>query len=214
MPRRALRLRSRLAAVLAGAAAALLTGGVARADIPPLPGVPDVPNPSITWVIGNVGLSAATVPPPQNGCVIFSNYDNTQAAPPGTLFRGQSACGSGVYAPQLTGQTRLVDIFSQVVSTGSSYAQTGGIGTSQGNYLVQPAGPLPTTAGPVPLPGGGPVPGLSYTIIYTATITLTYPQTWTGPQATGCSANGQTLNCVTSTTYDYIPGTQGGLTPG
>jgi len=207
MPRRALRLRPRLAAVLAGAAASLLFGGVAQADVPPLPGLPSTNQP-ITLVISAPSVATLTGPPAPTGCVIDSSFDNTHSAPLSSVFRGQSACGSGVYAPQLTGQTSLVDIFSEVVATGNSYAQTWGVGTSQGDYAVQPTGQLPST-----VTGGGPVPGLSYTIEYATSITLTWPQYW-GPPAAGCSVNGQTLNCTIATTYNYIPGTQGGLTPG
>jgi hypothetical protein len=207
--RRALRPLLRAAAVVVGATLPLLGSGVARADlpggIPPPPGLPQSGQP-ITMVVQPPSVFTVAVPPPPTGCAIDASYDNTGTTPPGTVFRGQTGCGAGVYAPVLTGHAVLLDVFGNVVASGGGYGQVGGVGTSQGRYALQ--GSL--TSG---LNGAGPVPGLDYTIRYDTSITLRAPQYW-GPPAAGCSVSGQTLYCTVSTTYSYIPGTQGGLTPG
>lgn len=207
MSRSRLRL-ARAAAVVAGVTLPLLTAGVASADLPSLPPLPNLPSPGqpITIVIQPPSLATLVVPPPPGGCVFDASYDNTGTAPPGTVFRGQSACGSGVYAPVISGHAELLDIFSDVVASGNGYGQVWGVGTSQGEYAAQ--GSLPDG-----ITSSGPVPGLEYTISYDTSITLTAPQYW-GAAPTGCSVAGQTLHCVVTTTYSYIPGTQGGLSPG
>jgi len=196
------------AAMLAGAALPLLGAGTASADLPGLPPLPNAPQPGqpVTVVVQEPTLAAATVPPPPAGCVVEASYDNTPATPPGSVFRGQSACGSGIYAPVLRGHATLTDMLGDVVASGNGYGQVWGVGTSQGEYVLQGS----PTAG---VTSTGPVPGLDYTITYDTSITLTAPEFW-GPAPSGCSVTGQTLHCVASTTYSYIPGTQGGLTPG
>jgi hypothetical protein len=196
--------------VVVGAILPLIGGGVARADLPPVPTPPGLPQSGqpITFLVPHPSVIAFTVPPSPDGCVVDTNFDNTGATPPGTVFRGQSACGPQVYAPVLSGQAVLIDPFGTVVATGNSFGQTSGIGTSQGQYLLQPGPGLPG------LSGGGPVPGLNYTISYDTSITLTAPQTWGPSTQDGCSVSGQTLHCVVVTPYSYIPGTKGGLTPG
>jgi hypothetical protein len=167
---------------------------------PPVP----IPQP-ITVVVQPPSLTTLVVPIPPDGCAIDTSYDNTQISPPGSIFRGQTGCGSGIYQPGLSGQAVLKDIFGSVVAVGNGFSQVGGIGTSQGIYLLQG-----NVLGGVN--GVGPLPGSQYTITYDTSITLTYPQYW-GPPAAGCSVNGQTLHCVVTTTYSYIPGTQGGIRP-
>jgi len=203
-----LRRAARVAAVLAGVTLPLLSSGVARADLPGPPPLPNVPQPGqpVTVVVQQPTFTTVAVPPPPGGCAIDTSYDNTPANPPGSIFRGQSACGSGIYAPVLHGSTTLTDILGDVVASGSGYGQVWGVGTSQGEYVVQGS----ATAG---VTSTGPVPGLEYTIRYDTSITLTWPEFW-GAAPGGCSVTGQTLHCVVNTTYTYIPGTQGGLTPG
>lgn len=213
MPHARVRTAARLVAVLAGATLPLFTAGVASADLPPLPNppslppLPNVPQPGqlITVVVNPPSLVTAAAPPAPGTCVFDTSYDNTPATPPGSVFRGQSMCGAGVYAPVLSGQARLLDIFGTVIATGNSYQQTWGLATSQGEYVVQGS-----TGG---VTSSGPVPGLDYTISYDTSITLTWPQHWTSAPA-GCSLNGQTLQCVATSTFNYLPGTQGGQTPG
>jgi hypothetical protein len=203
MSRRAWRLSARIAALAGGAAMALLSGGVAHADLPPLPiTLPSIGTPIVLPTTGSI-----VVPPAPTGCVTETSFDNTGISPVGTVFRGQSTCGSGVYQPAISGQAVLTDIFGNVVAVGNGYSQTGGLGTSQGQYTLQ-------VAVPSSLSSAGPVPGLDYTISYDTSITLTAPQTWGGPPGAGCSINGQTLHCVITTTYVYVPGTTGGITPG
>jgi len=211
VPRRRPRALVRAAAVLAGAALPLLGGGLAHAAVPPLPSTPPLPGlpasgQPIDVVIAPPSVATVPVPPPLTGCNVYTSYDNTGTNPPGSAFRGQSACGAGVYAPALSGLAVLQDVFGNVVAAGNGYGQVWGVGTSAGDYALQ--GSL--TSG---LSSAGPVPGLDYTISYTTSITLTWPQFW-GPPAAGCSVSGQTLTCHVTTTYSYIPGTQGGLTPG
>ncbi len=155
-------------------------------------------------ILGSLGRPVHSHP--QRGQAVASRPQSTQST--GTVFRGQSACGPQVYAPVLSGQAVLIDPFGTVVAAGNSFGQTSGIGTSQGQYLLQPGPGLPG------LSGGGPVPGLNYTISYDTSITLTAPQTWGPSTQDGCSVSGQTLHCVVVTPYSYIPGTKGGLTPG
>lgn len=192
MRRRAL---PRVAAVVIGAALPLLGTGVARADLPPLP----LSSLSVSILYQPPGLGYAVVPPPPGTCQYEANFDNSATSPPGTIYRGLTACGAGVYNPLLTGQVVLLDPLGNVVSAGSGFAQVGGIGVSQGDYQLEG--------------DSGPVPGLVYTIRYDTSITLNAPNYW-GPPATGCSVNGQTLTCRHTVMYNYIPGTQGGLTPG
>jgi hypothetical protein len=196
--------------VVVGATLPLIGGAVASADLPPLPtpsGLPQSGQP-ITFLVPHPSVIAFTLPPGPSSCLVYTNFDNTGATPPGTVFRGQSACGAQIAAPVLTGQAVLIDPFGNVVAAGNSYGQTWGVGTSRGRYLLQP--------GQVPpgLSGGGPVPGLNYTISYDTSITLTAPQTWGPSTQDGCSVSGQTLHCVVTTPYSYIPGTQGGFSPG
>ena len=189
----------------------LLGGGIAHADVPvpnptlpPLPGLPASGQP-INILIAPPSVATAPLPPPPEGCTIYASYDNTGTNPPGSVFRGQTACGLGVFNPVLTGYATLQDIFGNTVAGGNGYGQVGGVGTSQGDYVLQGGlGGVGST---------GPVPGLEYTISYDTSITLTWPQFWSSPSA-GCSISGQTLVCHGSTTYSYIPGTQGGFTPG
>jgi hypothetical protein len=198
----------RAAAVLAGLVLPLLGAGVASADLPGPPPLPNLPQPGqvITIAVQQPTFSTAQVPPPPAGCVLDTSYDNTGATPPGSVFRGQTECGSGVYAPVLRGQAVLLDILGTVVAAGNGYGQVWGVGTSQGEYVVRGSANDGVTS-------SGPVPGLDYTIRYDTSVTLTAPQFW-GPAPGGCSVSGQTLHCVVTTTYSYIPGTQGGLTPG
>lgn len=208
MPRSRLRPLARVAAALAGAALSLLTTGVARADLPNLPPLPNLPSPGqpITVVIEPPSFATTTVPVAPGGCAVDTSYDNTGANPPGSVFRGQSVCGSGIYAPVLSGHAVLDDILGNQVASANGFSQVWGVGTSQGDYAVQGS----PTSGFTSL---GPVPGLQYTISYDTSITLTWPQYW-GPAPGGCSVTGQTLHCVVTTTYTYIPGTQGGFVPG
>ncbi len=208
MTRSRARRLARFAAVLAGAAVPLLGAGAANAALPGLPPLPNLPQPGqpITLMVAPPSTTTLAVPPPPTGCAIDTSYDNTGTNPPGSVFRGQSACGSGVFAPGLSGHAQLLDIFGDVVASGNGYGQTWGVGTSRGLYALQ--GSL--TSG---VNSSGPVPGLDYTISYDTSITLVWPQYW-GPAPAGCSVTGQTLHCVVTTTYSYIPGTQGGLTPG
>ena len=201
-----LRRLARVAAVLTGLSLPLLGSGVVQADpgLPPLPNLPQ-PGQPITLVIDPPSVTTVTVPPPPTGCVIDTSYDNTGTTPPGSVFRGQSACGSGVYAPVLRGQANLYDIFNDLVASGNGYGQVWGVGTSQGEYALQGS---PTSG----LTSSGPIPGLDYTISYDTSITLVWPQFW-GPTPAGCSVSGQTLHCVVTSTYSYVPGTKGGLTP-
>jgi hypothetical protein len=208
----------RLAAVVAGVVMPMFTVGMVHANLPG--GLPDPPNPPIaglpqpgqpiTLIVAPPSLWISSVPVNPNGCAIDMSYDNTQASPPGTIFRGQSACGSQVYEPIIRGRASLIDVFGNEVADGPHFAARGdGPDTSQGSYLA-------STGGGIPAPstyGAGPVPGLDYTISYTTSITLIWPQYW-GEAPSGCSLTGQTVTCTAQTTYDYIPGTKGGITPG
>lgn len=206
MPSR-VRRAARVAAVLAGMTLPLLGAGVASADLPGPPPLPNLPQPGqpVTLVIPPPSLATASVPPPFAGCVFETSYDNTSADPPGSVFRGQSACGSGIYAPVLRGHATLIDMLGDVVASGNGYGQVWGVGTSQGEYVVQASPNDGVTS-------TGPVPGLDYTISYDTSITLTAPEFW-GAAPAGCWVSGQTIHCVITRTYNYIPGTQGGLTP-
>jgi hypothetical protein len=180
---------------------------VATAGLPSPPSLPQSGQP-ITIVVEPPSVVVATVPPPANSCIIAISYDNTQMHPYGTLFRGQTACGSRVYLPQMSGQAVLKDSFGNLVAEGSAFGPMTGSGpdTSQGDYVSTGTGILSTG-----LSGAGPVPGLDYTITFTSSITL--PLQYWGPPMDGCSVSGQTLNCVNSTTYEYLPGTKGGFQP-
>jgi hypothetical protein len=203
---------ARMAAVVVGLVLPMLPTAMAHATLPG--GVdPPVPVPAsgqpITIVVEPPSLYTVTVPTPPDNCAIDMSYDNTQANPAGSLYRGETACGSDVYAPGMSGTTTLTDIFGTVVSRGRGFGARGnGPFTSQGDYVVG-TGSGVVTAG---LSGTGPVPGMDYTINYTTSITLVWPQYW-GPAPAGCTVSGQTMRCVASTTYSYLPGTQGGFRP-
>jgi hypothetical protein len=216
-----------LAAVLAGAALPLLSAGAVHADppvpvpVPPIPSVPVPPVPSlpvplpplpplsgqpITLVVQPPSLAAVSVPVAPTSCQMDISYDN-RSIPTGILFRGQDACGSGIYAPTMSGQVTLTDVFHTVLATGNPFSAVGtGPFTSQGFFAV--SGNL-LGAG---INAVGPVPGLTYNITLDTSITLVWPQTWDyAPD--GCSLNGQTLHCIGTMTFEYMPGTQGGVTP-
>jgi len=207
----------RLSAVIAGVVLPMLTIGVVHANLPG--GLPDPPSPPIaglpqsgqpiTFVVEPPSVAIVPIPVPPDGCALDMSYDNTQASPPGTVFRGQTACGGELYAPIIRGQTTLTDVFGNAVASGNTYAARGsGPFTSQGTYADSPGTNLtdPSTY------GAGPVPGLDYTITYTTSVTLVWPQYW-GPAPSGCSLAGQTMTCTGQATYNFIPGTKGGVTP-
>jgi hypothetical protein len=204
----------RFAAVVAGVVLPMFTIGMVHADPPgglPNPPIAGLPQPGqpITLVVEPPSLWIVAVPVDPNGCAIDMSYDNTQATPPGTVFRGQTACGSQIYAPIIRGSATLTDVFGNVVATAPQFAgRGGGPYTSEGSYVVSPTGiSSPSTY------GAGPVPGLDYTITYTTSITLVGGQYW-APPPSGCSlTGGQTMTCTAQITYDYIPGTKGGITP-
>ncbi len=204
----------RVAAIIAGIVLPLLTCGLVLADlpggIPAPPGLPASGQP-ITIVVEPPSLVTVAVPVDPEGCAVDLSYDNTQANPLGSVFRGQTACGSGVYQPTMGGHAVLTDIFGNQVASGSGAGGRGdGPITSQGDYTVNGS---PTSVASSPgVSGTGAVPGMEYTITYTTSITLTWPQYW-GPAAAGCSISGQTMTCTGQTTYSFIPGTQGGFTP-
>jgi hypothetical protein len=199
----------RAAAIVVGATLPLFTLGMVHADpgLPPLPDLPSSGGQPITIIVEPPSLWTAHVPVAPDGCAVDLSYDNTSANPAGTIFRGQTACGSEVYSPTITGQAQLSDIFGNVVADAPGYGARGnGPFTSQGAWWVTPA-TLPPS-----LNGSGPTPGLEYTNTYTTSMTITYPQYW-GPAPGGCEVNGQTMRCTVQTSYFYIPGTQGGVTP-
>lgn len=196
-----LRLRLRLAAVTVGAVLPLLGSGVARADLPPIPTPP-----TINLVPSTPTTGAIISPPPAAGCDWDLSFDNSTANPPTTVFRGQSACGAQVVSPVFSGQAVLIDVFTNVIATAPAFSQTGGVGTSESQLVLQPG-----TLVSAPT-GSGPIPGLNYTIRYDASITLTAPQHWDAPMA-GCTVNGQTQHCVLEITYTYFPATAGGVKP-
>jgi hypothetical protein len=205
------RISMRAAAVTVGIVVPLLSAAAVGANLPgppPLPGLPQSGQP-VTILVEPPSLFIATVPPPPDGCVIAISYDNTQTHPAGTIFRGQTACGNQVFMPVMAGQALLKDTFSNVVAYGNEFGPMTGSGpdTSQGDYSMGGSGGV-TNGGSG---GSGPVPGLDYTVKFTSSITLPF-QTW-GPPAQGCSVDGQTLECVTTTTYMYLPGTKGGWAP-
>jgi hypothetical protein len=202
---------ARFAAVLVGVGLPLFTLGVVEADLPG--GVPTVTPPGVPQVgqviklggaVSNTVLSAA---PGQTSCVWYTSYDNTQTTPPGTIFRGQDACGSGVYQPTMSGQVFLSDAFGNRVAAGAPFGPVTGSGpfTSQGTYT------LPGNIGGG-VTGVGPVPGLPYTLTFDTTFTFTAPQ-YPGPPGPGCTVSGQSEHCIVTLTYNYIPGTQGGIVP-
>jgi hypothetical protein len=196
-----------VAAVLIGCALPMLTVGLVHAGLPSPPPIPGVTQP-IHMLIEPPSVTTVSVPVDPDGCAVDTSYDNTQAAPPGSIYRGQTACGSGVYAPILVGQARLSDVFGNVVSTAPQFGARGnGPYTSQGDYLA-----VPTTGVPTTISGAGAVPGMDYTITFNTDITLVWPQYW-GPAPDGCWITGQTMHCVATTTYTYLPGTQGGFVP-
>ena len=213
MARGPLRISVRAVAVSVGVALPLLSAAVsAGASLPgppPLPGLPQSGQP-VTILVEPPSVVIATVPPPPDGCVIAISYDNTQTHPPGTIFRGQTACGGQVYMPVMAGQAILKDGLGNVVAYGNEFGPVTGSGpdTSQGDYNMGSTGGI---ANGVHAGGTGPLPGMAYTVTFTSSISLPL-QTW-GPPATGCSVDDQTLNCVTTTTYVYLPGTKGGWAP-
>jgi hypothetical protein len=208
----------RLVAVLSAIAAPLLSTGPASAGpsvpSPSLPSPPPLPSPSlppwlpqpggpITVIIVPPSLATFSVQVPSGNCLFVGSYDNTGTSPPGSIFRGQTTCGSGVYQPTLSGQAVLKDVFGNVVAVAPAFSQTGGLGTSQGflgSILVATGGT------------SGVVPGLRYTVEYDSSVTLNPAQTWGAP-GPGCTISGQTERCLVSTPFDYIPGTKGGVTP-
>jgi hypothetical protein len=223
MPTGRLRPVALLAAVLAGAAVPLLSAGTAHADppvpVPPLPSVPLPPLPQppplppvpglsgqpITLVIQPPTLTPASAPVAPVSCQMDVSYDNRSAT--GILFRGQDACGSAIYAPTMSGQATLTDVFHTVLASGNPFNAVGiGPFTSQGFYAPS-ANVVGTGVNAV-----GPVPGLTYNITLDTSITLVYPQTW-AYVPDGCNLNGQTLHCTTTQTFQYVPGTQGGVVP-
>jgi hypothetical protein len=200
------RISVRVAAVGVGVVLPLLSALVVGASLPgppPLPGLPQSGQP-VTILIAPPSLVITTVPPPPDGCIIAISYDNTQTHPAGSIFRGQTACGNQVYMPMMSGQVVLKDTFGNVVAYGNVFGPMAGPGpdTSQGDYSMGGSGGTG---------GTGPVPGLDYTVKFSSSISLPL-QTW-GPPAQGCAVEGQTLNCTTSTTYMYLPGTKGGWAP-
>src|SRR5437899_690804 len=109
----------RVVAVAAGVLTSLLTAGLAHADLPggiPDPvGLPGSGQP-ITIILEPPSVAVVSIPVAPDGCAIDMSYDNTQASPPGSIFRGQTACGSGVYSPIISGHAQLLDVFGQVVA--------------------------------------------------------------------------------------------------
>lgn len=205
----------RVAAIIAGVVLPMTVIGIVRAELPGLPsppvgGLPQGGQP-ITFVIEPPGTGTDGVPVAPNGCVLDMSYDNTQATPPGTVFRGQTACGWEFYQPTISGHAYLTDIFGNVVASAPGFGARGdGPFTSQGSYVVNPSASAVTSPSTY---GAGPVPGMEYTITYTTTIVLYPGQIW-GPASDGCSVSGQAMTCTASTTYLYVPGTSGGVTPG
>jgi hypothetical protein len=195
------RRRLRFMTVLAAAAGSLLlTSGVAGAD-PPLPNLP--PLPTVEVVIPTPSLAYYKVIVPTGTCFFLASYDNTGINPPGSVFRGQTACGSGVYQPAIAGQAVLKDTFGNVVAVAPAVSQIGGVGTSEGflgSTLVASAGT------------SGVIPGLEYTVEFDTSVTLSSLQNWGAP-AEGCTINGKTQRCVVTAPFLYIPGTKGGITP-
>jgi len=201
----------RLAAVLAAVTVPLLSTGVARADLP-APSPPPLPSPSlppvpdlqpITVIIVPPSLAPFSVAVPPGNCLFLGSYDNSQLSPAGSIFRGQTTCGSGVYQPAISGQAVLKDALGNVVAVAPAFSQIGGVGTSQG-FLGSSVLATGSTS--------GVIPGLRYTIEYDTSVTLSSLQTWGAP-GTGCTISGQTEHCLVSTPFDYIPGTKGGVTP-
>lgn len=210
------RIPLRLAAIAAGIGLPLLTAGTVdanlpSANLPPIPALPSVPGgpqegQPITLLVAP-GLGVAPLPPPASGCFVYISFDNTQARE--IIFRGQVACGSGVYGPTMTGHAVLKDTFSNVVASAAPFGPSWGDGpdTSQGSWSGTGSGVLADG-----LDSTGPVPGLDYTVAFDSSVTISWPQHW-GPAATGCSVNGQTLVCHNTTTFTYVPGTKGGEQP-
>lgn len=200
----------RVAAVITGVVVPLLASGLVHADlpggIPAPPGLPQSGQP-IPMVIEPPTLFALSIPPSPNGCDTALSYDNSQATPPGTLFRGETACGPGVVNASISVHAVLTDVLGNVVASASS---AGGVGngpvTSQGDWVVTAGSSLAQPG----LNSNGPVPGMEYTIQYTSSVTLAWPQYWGAPAA-GCSISGQTMVCNAATTYSFIPGTAGGF---
>lgn len=203
------RLPLRLAAIAAGVVLPLLATGTTEATLPgpPLP-IPASGQP-ITVVVEPPSVATLTVPVTADNCAVDMSYNNKQANPAGTIFRGQTACGSAVWSPGMSGSATLTDPFGNVVAVAQPYSGTGnGPFTAAGDFLVGSGGVLAQA-----LDGAGAVPGLDYMITYTSSITLASPQYW-GPAPAGCTVSGQTMTCVATTRYDYIPGTAGGISPG
>jgi hypothetical protein len=200
----------RAAAIVAGVVLPLVSALLVTASLPGLPPLPPLPQTGpVTILVEPPSAFVVDVPPPPTGCVIDISYDNSQMRPPSTLYRGQTACGNLVYAPVMSGHVTLSDAFGNVVSEGSWFGPVAGSGpdTASGRYSVQKGGIGAS------LQAQGPVPGLDYTITFTSSITLVAPQSW-GPPANGCYVSDQTLRCTNTTTYSYIPGTKGGISPG
>jgi hypothetical protein len=198
-----------LAAVLAAAAVPLLSAGTAHAGpavpLPPPPPLPPVGGQPITLIIEPPTLTPVSIPVSPTSCQMDISYDNRSAT--GILFRGQDACGSAIYAPTMSGQVTLTDVFHTLLASGNPFSGVGtGPFTSQGLFAgtgnVMGAG----------INAAGPVPGLTYNITLDTSITLVAPQTW-AYAPNGCSLNGQTLHCITTMSFQYVPGTQGGVTP-
>jgi hypothetical protein len=201
----------RALAIAAGVALPLLSAGIVQATLPGLPPFPSLPGNGqpVTVLVAPPSRVILTVPPQATECVVDMSYDNTGTDPMQSLFRGQTACGHGVYAPVMSGQVSLTDTLGNVVASGNAFGPVSGQGpdTSQGVYASDGSGIVDGVS------GTGPVPGLDYTITFKSAITLTWPQYWQGPAGTGCSIAGQTLACSNTMTYSYIPGTKGGLKP-
>src|SRR5258708_37462341 len=113
----------RRVAVVAGVVLPMFTVGMVHANLPgglpdppplPIAGLPQ-PGQPITFVVEPPSLWITAVPVDPRGCALDMSYDNTQASPPGTVFRGQSACGSQVYAPIIRGHASLTDVFGNEV---------------------------------------------------------------------------------------------------
>ena len=201
----------RVAAAIAGVALPMTAIAIARADLPspPIGGLPQGGQP-ITFWIETPGTGTTSAPVAANGCVMDMSYDNTQTLPPGTIFRGQTECGSAFYQPVISGHASLSDIFGNVVANAPGYGGRGnGPFTSQGSYDVNPSPSVVTSPSTY---GAGPVPGMEYTITYTTTVVL-YPGQYWGAASPGCSVGGQAMTCTASITYLYVPGTSGGITP-
>lgn len=198
---------ARVATVLVGCVMPMLTIGLVHAGLPGPPPIPGVTQP-IHLFFEPPSVTTVPVPVDPNGCAFDLSYDNTQVAPPSTIYRGQTACGSGVYAPTIHGQARLSNSAGTVVSVAPEFAERGdGPYTSQGSYAAAALGGVPPT-----LTGPGATPGMDYTITFDTDLTLVYPQYW-GNAPSGCWLSGQTAHCEVTTTYTYIPGTQGGFVP-